>query len=90
MARIKYPEDDPRRKLPEYAIVTLSGKSDGELGHIPVQTPRGLTHRGRLMLMRRFAAHPQAHADDYEGFWLRRRRRRRDQAGDSGAAACGE
>jgi hypothetical protein len=43
-----------------------------------VQTPRGLTHRERSMLMRRFAAHLQAHADHYEEFYLRRRRRRRD------------
>jgi hypothetical protein len=30
------------------------------------------------MLMRRFAAHRQAHADHYEEFYQRRRRRRRD------------
>jgi hypothetical protein len=48
MAATRYPGDEPRRKLPDYAVVTLSGKPDGELGHILVETPRGLIHRACL------------------------------------------
>ena len=89
MATRRYPGADPRRKLPDYAVVTLSGKPDGELGHMLVKRPCGLTHREHVMLVRRFATYLQAYADHYEEFWLRSRRRRRDQAGDSGASAAG-
>jgi hypothetical protein len=92
MASRRYAGDDPHRTLPDYAVVTLSGKPDGELGHIVVEMPRGLTHREHLMLMRRFAAHLQPYADDYEEFWLRRRLRHCGQAGENGggaAAGCG-
>jgi hypothetical protein len=37
MATRRYPGDDPRRKLPDYTVVTLSGKPDGELGHMLVK-----------------------------------------------------
>jgi hypothetical protein len=42
MATRRYSGDDPRRKLPDYAVVPLSGKPDGELGHILVETPRAV------------------------------------------------
>jgi hypothetical protein len=38
MATTRYPGDDPHRKLPDYAVVTLSGNPDGELGHILMDT----------------------------------------------------
>jgi hypothetical protein len=86
MATRRYPGDEPRRTLPDYAEITLRGKPDGELGDIVVETPHGLTHRERLRLMRRFAAYPLTCADEYEECWLRRKRR---PAADHGAQAEG-
>jgi hypothetical protein len=77
MATRRYPGDVPRRRLPDDAEITRRGRPDGELGHSTAQYPRGLTRRECLMLVRHFAAPLQAYADDYEEFWLRRRRRHR-------------
>lgn len=89
MATTRYPGDAPCRTLPDQAEITLRGSADGELGDIVVETPQGLTHRERLLLMRRFAAHLLACADDYEEFWLRRTRRPAVDHGAEGATANG-
>jgi hypothetical protein len=89
MATTRYPGDAPCRMLPDQAEITLRGSSDGELGDIVVETPHGLTHRERLLLMRRFAAHLLACADDYEAVWLRRKRRPAADHRAEGATANG-
>jgi hypothetical protein len=81
--------DDPRRTLPDDAEITLRGKPDGEWGRILVEWARALTRREHLMLARRFAAHLQAYANDYEAFWLRRKRRPAADHGVEGTTVNG-